>query len=566
MNKNIIPSLDDVSKLTEQEFIIKYNGCKFESEAEAKVYRKLYCLTNNKCNLKVVYDYKFLPKSQGAPTQVDFLLLKHNVGAALIEVKGKYEDLEGAWKQAHNQLKDANYSLHDRINVYNIIIFPDSRLEKEIFFQNNKNDVNGYIVDKNTFDEWIDNNKCIEYFNNFFDEERYKNPNPKTIEIEEELFNFNKYYNQYLLDRDRKEEERINNLCDNIESIEENSNIIMLSGLAGSGKTFVAMNVAIKKTNNVLFIVRNQSLFEQIEEYFNEHIGSLPKEQWYIPRKDYEKRTKTVYNINNKILTLKRLDMKLNSESKKEFADLIKNHQVLIIDEIQDAYFYEIGLLINEVTNNNKQLFLVGDYNQFTNILNKDEFEKIKTLIEEMKEKKQMQIIDYKNKNFRNNIEIKNFIYKILNENNNYEDKIFNNIKVFFHYMNNKNFNPLIKKEVLITSETSHSIIIYFYNHNKWTLKELENIGIRKHKEIKSYNFSKGCEYNKVMVVGCSKNQLLFLEDDWKNTISRQQLSLAAGRAKEELTLVFYVENDDEKQEIKYILEKDYKFDESCFI
>lgn len=148
MNKNIIPSLDDTFKLTEQEFIIKYK-------------------------------------------------------------------------------------------VYNIIIFPDSNLEKEKVFQNNKNDVNGYIVDKNTFDEWVDKNKCIEYFNNFFDEERYKNHNPKTNETEEteeELFNFNKYYNQYLLDRDRKEEERINNLCDNIESIEENSNIIMLSGLAGSGK------------------------------------------------------------------------------------------------------------------------------------------------------------------------------------------------------------------------------------------------------------------------------------------------------------------------------------------
>ena len=567
MNKNIIPSLDDTFKLTEQEFIIKYNGCKFDSEAEAKIYRRLYDITNNDDSFKAVYDYKFPSKSQSSPAQVDFLLLKHGVGAALIEVKGKYEDLEGAWKQAHNQLKAANYSLHDRIKVYNIIIFPDSNLEKEKFFQNNKNDVNGYIVDKNTFDEWVDKNKCIEYFNNFFDEERYKNHNPKTNETEEteeELFNFNKYYNQYLLDRDRKEEERINNLCDNIESIEENSNIIMLSGLAGSGKTFVAMNVAIKKTNNVLFIVRNQSLFEQIEEYFNKHIG-LPKEQWCIPRTGYEKRTKTIYDTNNKILTLIKLDMKIYGESKKEFVDLINNHQVLIIDEIQDATSNEIGLLINETANNDKQLFLVGDYNQFTNISNKDEFEKIKTIIENMKENKQIQIIDYKNKNFRNSIEIKNFIYKILNENNNYEDKIFK-IKIFFHYMNNKCFNPLLKNEFQTIQETPYSAIIYLYYHDKWTLKALNNIGIKKHEIIKSYNFSKGCEYNKVIVVGCSKNQLLFLEDDWENTISRQQLSLAAGRAKEELTLVFYVENDDEKQEIKYILEKDYKFDESCFI
>ena len=56
------------------------------------------------------------------------------------------------------------------------------------------------------------------------------------------------------------------------------------------------------------------------------------------------------------------------------------------------------------------------------------------------------------------------------------------------------------------------------------------------------------------------------MDNDLQNDVDRQQLSLAAGRAKEELTLVFYVENDDEKQEIKYILEKDYKFDEDCFL
>ena len=563
MNKNIIPRLDDVSKLTEEEFINKYKGSKFESKAEAKVYRKLYDLTKNDSNFKVVYDYIFAPKCQGAPTQVDFLVLKHGVGAALVEVKGEYEDLEGAWKQAHKQLKDAKYSLRDRINVYNIIIFPDSYLEKEKFFQINKNDVNGYIVDKKTFDEWVDKNKCIEYFDKFFDEKRYENPNPKTNETEEKLFDFNKHYNQYLLERDRKEEEKTNSLCDGIESIESNNDIIMISGLAGSGKTFVAMNIAIKKTNNVLFIVRNQTLFEQIEEYFNKHIGK-PKERWYIPRTGYEKRTKTIYDTNNKILTLIRLDMKIYGESKKEFVDLINNHQVLIIDEIQDATSYEIRLLINEAANNDKQLFLVGDYNQFTNISNKDEFEKIKTIIENMKENKQIQIIDYKNKNFRNSIEIKNFIYKILNENNNYEDKIFK-IKVFFHYMNNKCFNPLIKNEFQTIQKTPYSAIIYLYYHDKWTLKELDNIGIKKHEIIKSYNFSKGCEYNKVIVVGCYKNQLL-LNNDMKNVISRQQLSLAAGRAKEELTLVFYVENDDEMQEIEAILKNDYKFDDSCFI
>lgn len=563
MNKNIIPRLDDVSKLTEEEFINKYKGSKFESKAEAKVYRKLYDLTKNDSNFKVVYDYIFAPKCQGAPTQVDFLVLKHGVGAALVEVKGEYEDLEGAWKQAHKQLKDAKYSLRDRINVYNIIIFPDSYLEKEKFFQINKNDVNGYIVDKKTFDEWVDKNKCIEYFDKFFDEKRYENPNPKTNETEEKSFDFNKYYNQYLLERDRKEEEKTNSLCDGIESIESNNDIIMISGLAGSGKTFVAMNIAIKKTNNVLFIVRNQTLFEQIEEYFNKHIGK-PKERWYIPRTGYEKRTKTIYDANNKILTLIRLDMKIYGESKKEFVDLINNHQVLIIDEIQDATSYEIRLLINEATNNDKQLFLVGDYNQFTNISNKDEFEKIKTIIEDMKENKQIQIIDYKNKNFRNSIEIKNFIYKILNENNNYEDKIFK-IKVFFHYMNNKCFNPLIKNEFQTIQKTPYSAIIYLYYHDKWTLKELDNIGIKKHEIIKSYNFSKGCEYNKVIVVGCYKNQLL-LNDDMKNVISRRQLSLAAGRAKEDLTLVFYIENDDEKKEVKDILKKDYKFDDSCFI
>lgn len=73
--------------------------------------------------------------------------------------------------------------------------------------------------------------------------------------------------------------------------------------------------------------------------------------------------------------------MKIYGESKKEFVDLINNHQVLIIDEIQDATSNEIGLLINETANNDKQLFLVGDYNQFTNISNRDEFEKIKTII-----------------------------------------------------------------------------------------------------------------------------------------------------------------------------------------
>ena len=81
MNKNIIPSLDDVSKLTEQEFIIKYNGCKFESEAEAKVYRKLYDLTKNDCKLQVICQ-----NGEANNTSTPITLTKDNVNTYLSKV------------------------------------------------------------------------------------------------------------------------------------------------------------------------------------------------------------------------------------------------------------------------------------------------------------------------------------------------------------------------------------------------------------------------------------------------------------------------------------------------
>lgn len=564
MNKNIIPNLDDVSKLTEQEFINKYKGSKFDSEAEAKVYRKLYKLVHIDDNYKLVYDYRFPPKCQGAPTQIDFLLLKQGIGAALIEVKGIKESPKTDWKIAMHQLNDANYSLNNKINVYNIVIFPDSNLEKETFFQKNRNSATGYIIDKRMFDEWDDSNKCEEYFLQFFNEDRYKHPNPETTETEKELFDGDKYYKRYLEERDRKEEYCINNLTEHLDFISNNPyNCYLIKGYAGTGKTFLAMNIAMKSLKRVLFIVRNQSLFEMVEKYFNNNIEC--SQRWVIEYDNYKKPTKSIFDLNNNVLTLKRLDMKLFFDLKEELKELIKEHQIFILDEIQDASSYEIKELMNEIKKEkDKVLYLVGDDKQFTNINQKEEFCKVKKIIEQAKNEKLLISIDLSNKNCRNSVEIKNFIYRLIDKKNIYSEKICN-IKVFFHNIKSC-YNEIIQKEINDINNKEKSVVIYLDNHNSWTVKTLKNLGLKKYEKIKSYNYSKGCEYDEVIVVGCSYKQLLFLDNDLQNDVDRQQLSLAAGRAKEELTLVFYVENDDEKQEIKYILEKDYKFDEDCFL
>ena len=267
------------------------------------------------------------------------------------------------------------------------------------------------------------------------------------------------------------------------------------------------MNIAMKSLKRVLFIVRNQSLKKKKKKYFNNNIEC--SQRWVIEYDNYKKPTKSIFDLNNNVLTLKRLDMKLFFDLKEELKELIKEHQIFILDEIQDASSYEIKELMNEIKKEkDKVLYLVGDDKQFTNINQKEEFCKVKKIIEQAKNEKLLISIDLSNKNCRNSVEIKNFIYRLIDKKNIYSEKICN-IKVFFHNIKSC-YNEIIQKEINDINNKEKSIVIYLDNHNSWTVKTLKNLGLKKYEKIKSYNYSKGCEYDEVIVVGCSYKQLLF--------------------------------------------------------
>lgn len=573
MNKNILPDLGDALRLSENEFIDKYVGDVFDVDAEAIVYEKLYRFANKYDDYLVKYSYWFNPNdSKALPGgQIDFIVCKKEIGFALLEVKaGSFTQVK--LDKAFNQTMKANYSLNKDINVYNIVIFPEDELDdakKNQYMNNNDEKEKIYILDEKDFNKWDNPDEIKQFFDNFFnDEKRYKEKNKNTDKIIEREFDIEKYSKEIEKERIAKEQKLIDDKTKIVNIVKNNDyNCFFIRGKAGTGKTFIAMNIAKDSDKNTLFICRNGKLFNVIEKYFKKELEIYSPTEFvnYESKSKYNNPKKVVFKLkNNKSLTLYKLELKQYEEYNiGKFKKLVNDNDLIIIDEIQDSGYYEFDVLLKKVLKDkNKVLYLIGDENQFTyDFENKDfnlKFENFKHIKDDIicyKKNKELLYLDIDNDNCRNNLEIRDFIYRLLDDKYIISAKIINNINVIFCNKSNDNIQELL----IDIKDISKMQIIYL---NKLDIFD----GIKYIKYPYIYNLIKGCEYNRVLVLGCTKKHIVFKHNEIENTIKRQQLSLSAGRAKEDLILVFYIENENEKKEVKEILIKDYKFDKDCFI
>lgn len=564
MNKNIIPELSDVLILSKNKFIDKYVGDVFDVDAEAIVYEKLYRFVNKYDDYIVKYSYWFKSNDTKALPggQIDFIVCKKGIGFALLEVKaGKFT--QAKLDKAFHQTMKANYSLNRDINVYNIVIFPEYELDdikKNQYINKNDEKDRVYILDKNDFDKW-DNLEIIkQFFDKFFnDKKRYGVKNNNTDKIIRKEFDIENYNKEREKERIAKEQKLIADKTKLIGIVKNNGfNCFVLRGYSGTGKTFIALNIAKDDEKNALFICRNSELVKAISKYIDKDTSFNTEDKNFTnyirPIEGKEQIEKIIYKstITSKTLTLYKLNLEDQKVNWQELEKLIDENNLIIIDEVQDSGYKEIKLLLDKVINDkNKQLYLVGDRKQFTNESKRHDFDSINNVIVKLKNDKQILYLDLGDDNCRNAIDIKRFIYKLINKSCFDEQKTISSIKIIFYNVNN--IDEMNKKIISWIKIDKKEIIVINNDSGKLRIRE----------KYLSSNYAKGCEYNEVVLIGCKKCQLLY-NDEYE--IDRQQLSQAAGRAKEKLTLVFYVENDNEKKEIEDILKKNYKFDESCFI
>ena len=562
MNKNIIPDIEDILELSKDEFIDKYVGDIFDVDAEAILYERLYRFVNKYDDYLIKYNYWYRSNDTKAIPggQIDFIVCKKEIGFALLEVKaGKFTQVK--LDKAFHQTLKGNYSLNSDINVYNIVFFPEDELDdikKNQYINNNDEKDKTYILDEKDFNKWDKPEEIKKYFDDFFnDERRYKVKKTNTDKIIAREFDIENYNKDREMERIAKEQKLINDKAKIINIVKNSGfNCFVLRGYSGTGKTFIAMNIAKDSEKNVLYICRNSELIKAISKYFDNDTSFNIEDSKYTnykyPISGKEQIEKAIYksSINSKILTLYKLNLEERKVNWSEFEKLIDENDLIIIDEVQDSGYKEIKLLLDKVINNkNKQLYLVGDRKQFTNEAKRQDFNSINNVILKLKNDKQILYLDLGDDNCRNDIDIKRFIYKLIDKSYLDEQTKINRIKVVF----TNNFDEKNKRIADLIEKEKKDIIVINNETGKLNIRE----------KYLSSNYAKGCEYNVVVLIGCKKCQLLYNNEF---EIDRQQLSQAAGRAKKELTLVFYIKNDDEKKEIKDILENDYKFDENCFI
>ncbi|MBR0038428.1 MAG: AAA family ATPase [Lachnospiraceae bacterium] len=562
MNKNIIPDIEDTLDLSKDEFIDKYVGDIFDVDAEAILYERLYRFVNKYDDYLIKYNYWYRSNDTKAIPggQIDFIVCKKEIGFALLEVKaGKFTQVK--LDTAFHQTLKGNYSLNSDINVYNIVFFPEDELDdikKNQYINNNDKKDKTYILDKKDFNKWDKPEEIKKYFDDFFnDERRYRVKKTNTDKIIAREFDIENYNKDREMERIVKEQKLINDKTKIINIVKNSGfNCFVLRGYSGTGKTFIAMNIAKDSEKNVLYICRNSELIKAISKYFDNDISFNIEDSKYTnykyPISGKEQIEKAIYksSINSKTLTLYKLNLEEKKVNWSELEKLTDENDLIIIDEVQDSGYKEIKLLLDKVINDkDKQLYLVGDRKQFTNEAKRQDFNSINNVILKLKNDKQILYLDLGDDNCRNDIDIKRFIYKLIDKTYLDEQTIINRIKVVF----TNNFDEQNKRIADWIEKEKKDIIVINNETGKLNIRE----------KYLSSNYVKGCEYNEVVLIGCKKCQLLYSNEF---EIDRQQLSQAAGRAKKELTLVFYTKNDDEKKEIKDILQNDYKFDENCFI
>ena len=561
MNKNIIPyyDYDDVKSY---DFVEKYTGYDFDVDAEAIVYKKLYEFVNKYDDYLVKYSYWFHPKDSKAfpGGQIDFIVCKKGIGFALLEVKaGKFT--QAKLEKAFRQTMKANYSLNKDINVYNIVVFPQTEIDDDIKqCYMNKNDEKDklYILDKNDFDKWDKPEEVEMFFDEFFkDETRYRFKKTNTDKIINREFDIETYSIEMEKERIAKEQKLIDDKTKLVNIVKNSGfNTFVLRGYSGTGKTFIAMNIAKDSEKNVLFICRNSELINAISKYYNNDVKFAICDRKYtdykFPKIGKEQVEKIVYKSSGlKRLTLYKLYLDDDKINWSDFEKLIDDNELIIIDEVQDSGYKEIKLLLDKVINNkNKQLYLVGDRKQFTYKPKREDFNNINNIIKQYRKDKQIMYLDLGDDNCRNNINIKRFVYKLIDKSCYDDHKEITGIKIMFY---NKENVDIMNSKVIEWVENGKKVIAINNDVGRLNING----------KYLSANYAKGCEYNEVVLIGCKKSQLLY---NVENETDCQQLSQAAGRAKYDLTMIFYVENDNEREEIIDILKKNYNMNEDCFI
>ena len=575
MKKVIIPDYSDIINCDLDSFYRRLENA-FDSPAEAKIYRLLYKLVQLDSSYKVRYGFYFHPNDSFVYPggQVDFLIYKENVGVAILEVKGGKYLKDDKYIKAQQQVKKANYILNTKIKVYNIIFFPDDIVPKDEKFDTDDNGM--FILDNNDYIKFIEcNNSIVNYFDSFFNHDRYKKPIDGTSQFANRLFDLDMYSLEQEKERVAKEAVLIDYKVKSIDLVSDSGyNCFYLTGYSGTGKTFIAMNMAVIIDKDVLFVVRNEELFKSIYNFFIEKTSAIVND--YVWGKNGEKYRKHSYTeflkVSGKKICLFLLDINTNSiHYKKDFCPngdlfkIINDCDLIFIDEVQDASFSEIETLLSLIFGNNeKTLYLMGDSRQFTNIKKIEEFNKIRSLLSKYALNKKLLLLNLKYSNCRNSLEIKNFIYKLVNETYVYDESIKSiiGIKVLFLLVPYKLNDTLLNLLISIKDVKDGRIIfISDISNDRYSKFITKKYGINKFEHKISYNLSKGNEYSKVVVMGA---EIKHLVDD--NEIDRNILSLAAGRAKQDLSIVFYINNDEEKMSIIKKLKETYLFNEMCFV
>jgi hypothetical protein len=343
-----------------KEFPISRNS----EEAEKKVFDRLKSLISKKYD--VFYSKKFVAtqKNEKPEYEIDFIIAKPCKAILVLEVKGglmKYNGFE--WfqnsrvmdKDPIKQVTSAAHSLRKRFTSLNMSIgwalcFPDCDKQSNQF----PTEINEFnLIDQNYLfgiDKFIDDifrNIETLYSKIGCSQEEYK----AFIELLTRELDFSQPYNTQLL----YDEELIQKMTDKqyklYANIIKKNNKVLVSGVAGSGKTLLASKIALdfaEQGKNVLFLCYSKMLGNRLKqdlkgkECFTKHTTTNQLVVNYF--EDFAKKTicnDTWWNTNyenrqkeQKVNEFYILDVPAKLE---EIGNNLKNTiDILIIDEAQD--------------------------------------------------------------------------------------------------------------------------------------------------------------------------------------------------------------------------------------
>ena len=348
-------------------------------------------------------------------------------------------------------------------------------------FWNNSIDICSYwksISQKDVFDILEKTESC-----------NLKNKNLETLKRE----SYNDEFIRNLLENnDNKLIEKTVISIDNINKLQkeklDNKNLIVINGTPGSGKTVLAILMFIT-AENITFIVNNKDFWGKNKNLIN-HKYNKNKFVYYISPEDNKQ----------EIPTLK----------------FCKESKIIIIDEYQNIDISQLKIIIDYCKNKNKQLILLGGFEQ--NIYSwknqsygnwKLNYEELKKYIKEIypsneeDNESKFEEITWDNSNRINKTDLNKIKYLVYDDNNKLNEYLKNKDKSFLKIEKCESSN-----EQNIKKRYSEKIpILFVSSHNdQEKLTTYKYIG-SEHKEIIVY-FSKDWVYDKEKnMINTSKKQ-----------------------------------------------------------